>query len=138
MKFLIAILAVTFSVGANAGEKSKKLVCQTGNSGDIDISIELLQDKREKLTVTLSSMNDEAKPVVYVNSHFINGGLLKNLKTGEKINAIVSVSDLEEANGGAYQNAGVIEIFYNNATQVYDVTLAAQNNVYLAACKISE
>ncbi|MBS1971755.1 MAG: hypothetical protein JSU04_15695 [Bdellovibrionales bacterium] len=130
MKTILAALTVLLSV--NAFAKDAHLICMTGDIADMDIKIESGANNKEKLSVILTGM-DGVTVRTYVNSNFENNSASDGLKSG-KIQAIVSKSDLQAEFGGAFLDAGVLELNYNAQTKKNDVIFAAEGNVYTAAC----
>jgi len=123
-------LLLLLSVNVYAG--GSHLVCSTGDISDMDITIELASNGKEKLSVILTAMDGETVRT-YVNSNFENNSASEGLKAG-KIQAIVSKSDLAAVFGGAFLQAGVLELNYNSKTQKNDVIFAAEGNVLVATC----
>jgi hypothetical protein len=130
MKTILAALTVLMSV--NAFAKDAHLICMTGDIADMDIKIESTSNNKEKLSVILTGM-DGVTVRTYVNSNFENNSASEGLKKG-KIEAIVSKSDLQAVFGGAFLDAGVLELNYNAQTKKNDVIFAAEGIVYTAAC----
>lgn len=130
MKTIIATLTLLLS--GNAFAKNSHLICITGDIGDMDIKIEATANGKEKLSVILTAMDGETIRT-YVNSNFANQSLSEGLKNG-KIQAIVSKSDLLAAFGGAFLDAGVLELNTNSVTKKQDVIFAAEGVVFTAAC----
>lgn len=130
MKTILATLTLLLSV--NAFAKDTHLICMTGDITDMDIKIESTNNGKEKLSVILTAM-DGVTIRTFVNSNFVNNSASEGLKAG-KIQAIVSKSDLAATFGGAFLDAGVLELNYNSKTQKNDVIFAAEGNVYTAAC----
>jgi len=128
--FFASLIMVLISVNAFAGEAH--LVCLTGDISDMDITIQTTNNGKEKLSVVLTGM-DGATVRSYVNSNFENNSASAGLKAG-KIQAIVSKSDLAAVFGGAFLQAGVLELNYNSETQKNDVIFAAEGSVIVATC----
>jgi len=129
MKTLFAAMTFMMSVSAFA---NTHLICQTGDIADMDIKIESTENDKEKISVILTGM-DGVTSRTFVNSGFANNSATQGLKDG-KIQAIVSKSDLNIVFGGAFLEAGVLELNANPTTKKYDVIFAAEGNVYTAAC----
>jgi hypothetical protein len=68
-----------------------------------------------------------------VNTNFLNQSASQGLKAG-KIQAIVSKTNLVASFGGAFLDAGVLELNRNNETQKNEVIFAAEGVVFLATC----
>ncbi|MFS4459176.1 hypothetical protein [Bdellovibrio sp. HCB2-146] len=134
MKALFVLLGLLVSVSASA--KEIRLICVTGDAVDMDIVIEQGTDKKETLKVILTGMG-EPNPKIYLNSHFVKSSLSEGLKKGT-IEAIVSKSDLDQTFGGAYIDAGMMDLAYNKTTKKYDVLFAAEGEVYTGACLIDD
>lgn len=130
MKTILATLVLMLSV--NAFAKDAHLICMTGDISDMDIKIESLSSGKEKLSVILTAM-DGVTVRTFVNTNFENSSASQGLKDG-KIQAIVSKSDLAAVFGGAFLDAGVLELNYNSKTQKNDVIFAAEGIVYTATC----
>lgn len=130
MKAILATLVLMLSV--NAFAKDAHLICMTGDISDMDIKIESLSSGKEKLSVILTAM-DGVTVRTFVNTNFENSSASQGLKDG-KIQAIVSKSDLAAVFGGAFLDAGVLELNYNSKTQKNDVIFAAEGIVYTATC----
>lgn len=130
MKTILATLVLMLS--ANAFANDAHLICMTGDISDMDIKIESLSSGKEKLSVILTAM-DGVTVRTFVNTNFENGSASQGLKDG-KIQAIVSKSDLAAVFGGAFLDAGVLELNYNSKTQKNDVIFAAEGVVYTATC----
>lgn len=130
MKTILATLTLLLSV--NAFAKDAHLICMTGDITDLDIKIESTSNGKEKLSVILTAMDGETIRT-FVNSNFVNESASEGLKAG-KIQAIVSKSDLNAVFGGAFLDAGVLELNYNSQTKKNDVIFAAEGIVYTAAC----
>lgn len=130
MKTLIAALTLLVSVSAAA--KDTHLICQTGDISDMDIKIESTSGNREKLSVILTHM-DGVTERVFINSGFKGDSLSQGLKNG-KIQAIVSKTDLQASFGGAFLDAGVLDLTTNKTTRKQDVIFAAEGYVYVASC----
>lgn len=130
MKTILATLTLLLSV--NAFAKDAHLICMTGDITDMDIKIESTSNGKEKLSVILTAMDGETIRT-FVNSNFVNESASEGLKAG-KIQAIVSKSDLNAVFGGAFLDAGVLELNYNSQTKKNDVIFAAEGIVYTAAC----
>ena len=112
---------------------NKKLICQTGDIMDMDLQIESLKNGNEKVSVILMSM-DGVTVTTYVNSKVKNNSVTKDLEEGKEVSLIVSQSDLEDTFGGAFLDAGIVSIFFNNVSGKYDVQMAAKDLVILAEC----
>ncbi|WP_413291222.1 hypothetical protein [Bdellovibrio sp. HCB337] len=130
MKSVLASMVLMLSVNAYA--KDSHLICMTGDIGDMDIKIESTSNGKEKLSVILTAM-DGVTVRTFVNSNFSSQSLSDGLKNG-KIQAIVSKSDLQASFGGAFLDAGVLELNTNAQTKKQDVIFAAEGIVYTAAC----
>jgi len=130
MKTMIAALTLLLSV--NAFAKNSHLICLTGHLDDMDIKIESLANGKEKLSVILTDMSGD-KVRTFVNTNFENQSLSKGLADG-KIQAVVSVSDLQRSLDGVFLSAGILELNYNPATQKNDVLFAAEGSVYPVTC----
>lgn len=130
MKMLLASL--TFLLSTSAFAKDVHMICLLGDVADMDIKIESLANNKEKLSVILTGM-DGVTVRTYVNSNFENNAASEGLKSG-KIQAILSKSDLAAVFGGAFLDAGVLELNTNGKTQKHDVIFAAEGLVYTAAC----
>lgn len=134
MKSVFAL--ILFLLSSNAFAKETRLICVTGDAVDMDLVITQNTGKKETLKVTLTGMGDSA-PRIFVNSHFVNASLSQNFKRG-KVEAIVSKSDLDQSFGGAYIDAGMLNLALNKVTKKYDVLFAAEGEVYTAACLIDD
>jgi hypothetical protein len=130
MKTLLITLTILLSV--NAFAKDVHLICQMGDIADMDIKIEAGNNGKEKLSVILTGMDGQTVRT-YVNSNFANKSASEGLKSG-KIQAIVSKSDLQAEFGGAFLDAGVLELNANSSPKKNDVIFAAEGNVYTATC----
>lgn len=130
MKTILA--ALTFLLSVNAFAKDVHLVCMTGDISDMDIKIESTANGKEKLSVILTAM-DGVTVRTFVNSNFENESASAGLQAG-KIQAIVSKTDLAAVFGGAFLDAGVLELNTNKTTKKHDVIFAAEGVVYTAAC----
>lgn len=130
MKTILASTVLMLSV--NAFAKNSHLICQTGDIGDMDIKIEDTENNKQKLSVILTAMDGETVRT-FVNTGFANQSLSDGLKNG-KIQAIVSKTDLVASFGGAFLDAGVLELNTNDKTKKQDVIFAAEGVVYTAAC----
>lgn len=129
MKTVLATLTLLLSATAFA---DTHLICQTGDIGDMDIKIESSANGKEKLSVILTAM-DGVTVRTFVNSGFEDGSATAGLKAG-KIQAIVSKTDLNAEFGGAFLDAGVLELNANSKTKKNDVIFAAEGVVYTATC----
>lgn len=129
MKILVASLSLLVSTSAYA---NTHLVCLTGDIGDMDIKIESLASGKEKLSVILTAMDGETVRT-FMNTNFENQAASRGLSAG-KIQAIVSKSDLAASFGGAFLDAGVLELNTNPQTQKHEVIFAAEGVVYTATC----
>ena len=129
MKFAIVLLSV-FSISASA--QTIEMICQMGDSADMDIKIESIGAGKERLSVILMGMDGETV-TTYVNSSFLTGELSRQL-AGSGLRTVVSTSDLRQAFGGAFLNAGMVDIQKSKTNHRYDVLFAAKDNVYSASC----
>jgi len=130
LKAFVASMALLLATTAFA--QNTHLVCVTGDIGDLDLKIEDMPNGKEKLSVILTGMDGETVRT-YVNSNFSNQSLSNGLKSG-KIQAIVSKSDLQASFGGAFLDAGVLELNTNPSTKRQDVIFAAEGLVFVAEC----
>lgn len=130
MKKIVLALALLMSAPALA--QATHLICMTGDIGDMDIKIEAQANGREKLSVILTAMDGETVRT-YVNSNFENAAASRGLREG-KIQAIVSKSDLMATFGGAFLEAGILELNTDPKTQKHNVIFAAEGLVYVASC----
>lgn len=130
MKTMLAILTLLLS--ANAFAKTSHLICTTGDIGDMDIKIEDQAEGREKLSVILTAMDGETVRT-YMNTNFLNQSASQGLKDG-KIQAILSKTNLVASFGGAFLDAGVLELNRNKETQKNEVIFAAEGVVYVSTC----
>ncbi|HEY8270341.1 MAG TPA: hypothetical protein VIG33_05590 [Pseudobdellovibrionaceae bacterium] len=130
MKTTLAILTFLFS--ANVFAKTITLTCVMGDIGDMSIKIEDQGEGKEKLSVILTAM-DGVTVRTYVNNNFLNQAASQGLKEG-KIQAILSKTNLVASFGGAFLDAGVLELNRNRETQKNEVIFAAEGLVYVATC----
>lgn len=126
-------LASVMAFASTSFAANKKLICQTGDIMDMDLQIESLKNGNEKVSVILMSM-DGVTVTTYVNSKVKNNSVTKDLEAGKEVSLIVSQSDLEDTFGGAFLDAGIVSIFFNNVSGKYDVQMAAKDLVILAEC----
>jgi hypothetical protein len=127
-----SIFLLSALVSTSALAKNSHLTCETVDIGELDIKIEDQADGKEKLSVILTAL-DGVTVRTYVNTNFMNQSASQGLKDG-KIQAIVSKTNLVASFGGAFLDAGVLELNRNKETQENNVIFAAEGLVYVASC----
>jgi hypothetical protein len=138
MKTFLAVLVFVLSGNAFAKDShlnsqlNSHLICLTGDIGDMDIKIEDQGQGQEKLSVILTAM-DGITTRTYMNTNFLKNAASEGLKAG-KIQAIVSKTNLVANFGGAFLDAGVLELNRNPVTQKNEVIFAAEGIVYVSIC----
>lgn len=128
-KLAIVALINLFAVGAFA--QNTHLICMTGDITDMDIKIENVAGK-EKLSVILTAMDGETV-TNFVNSN-VGREISADLAKGE-VKAVVSTSDLQDTFGGAYLDAGLLNMKKNKTVGGFDVLFASKGIVIQANCK---
>lgn len=123
---------MAFLVSTTVFAKDVHLICMTGHVTDMDIKIESVEGNREKLSVILTAM-DGVTIRKFVNSGFKGGALTQGLKNG-KIQAIVSLTDLQASFEGAFLDAGVLELNTNKSINKHEVIFAAEGMVHTVTC----
>ncbi|XGC81753.1 hypothetical protein ACES2L_04560 [Bdellovibrio bacteriovorus] len=123
-KFIVAALVSFMSVSAFA--QNTHLICMTGDVTDMDIKIETAAGK-EKLSVILTAMDGETV------TSYVNSNITSKLASGT-VNEVVSTSDLQDSFGGAYLDAGLLNMTRTNGGE-YKVNFAAKGLVITATCR---
>ncbi|AHZ84560.1 hypothetical protein [Bdellovibrio bacteriovorus] len=126
-------LFILISLLSAAAFADTTMICRMGDIADMDIRVESLEGRNERLTVTVYSMDGESK-TSYTNSSFDNSSLSQSLAAGH-LDALVSVSDLQDTFGGAYLEAGRLVMKHNKSEDRYDVQFAAKDVIFTASCR---
>lgn len=131
MKNIILSLLIFVTGGFSMAATSKTLICKMGGIADMDIVISNQGKGRESVEVILYAMDGDTK-YSYKNSSYVRSSVTKALAKG-KFKAIVSKSELQDNFGGAFLQAGMLEM-KKMSNGRFDVLFAAQDTVFTANC----
>lgn len=127
-KLIISALIVLSAPSAFA--KNLDLVCMLGDIADLDIRVYTVGAKAT-IEVKETEMSGEEK--ILINTHTSNREVQDAITAG-KIFAVVSKSDLQDMFGGAYLDAGMLDMTLDQSTQKWDVLWSFGSVVMTAVC----
>ena len=102
-----------------------------GDIGDLDIIVSSTADKKGLIEVKFTHPNSEVE--ILTNKNLNNDVIQAAIKKGN-LTATVSKSDLKDTFGGAFIDAGLLNMKLNRATQKYDVLFSYFSLVITASC----
>jgi hypothetical protein len=125
--FLTALMVL---VTSTAFAKDLNLVCMMGDIADLDIRVFSTGDKAT-IQVTETAPSGDAQ--VLYNSNASNADVQAAISAG-KLSAVVSKSNLQDMFGGAYLDAGLLNMTLNPQSQAWDVLWSYSSDVIRAVC----
>lgn len=125
--FLSALIVLSAS---SAFAKNLELVCMMGDIADLGIWV-YTSGSHATIKVTEGDMSGAEK--IFLNTHTLDRTMQDAISAG-RIVAIASKSDLQEVFGGAYLDAGMLDMTYNKNTEKWDVLWASGSVVMTAEC----
>lgn len=123
---------VTCTAFADMPMVDKTLICRLGGAENVDIKLEWPPRQLEKVTVVFYEIDGET--VQRFSNVELPTGTYSNLKT-TPLRTIVFKDGEKDMFGGAYLDAGTVDLTYNPSDDRYDLILGLRGNVYLASCK---
>lgn len=124
------LTALMILATSTAFAKDLNLICMMGDIADLDIRVFSTGDKA---TIEVKETAPSGNERILYNSNASNDDVQAAIAAG-KLNAVVSKSNLQDTFGGAYLDAGLLNMTLDPSTQKWDILWSYSSVVMTAVC----